>query len=901
MEENSVCKKDKKIYLQYTILFAVISLAVFAIFIKLNKGFIWERDGFKQHYIILYDFNQMMRSLFQNGFSTFSWNMGLGLDVIGQYSYYVLGDPFAYISLLFPIERLETIYSVLVILRMYCVGLAFIMYCRYQGKNKGNTLIGTIIYTFGGFVLWAGIRHPYFTNAAILLPLTFIGIDKLLKENKKVYLILITMLAMVNNYYFFYMIAIIDVIYAVVKYMVEYNEGIKVFFKKAGTAMLCYLIGILMASIILLPTIYAFLNSARTGYEQTYLYGSGAYKNFYMGLICMRHSHWTIIGLSSIILLMIPILFTKRKEKEAKTFWILLVITTIMLIVPVVSSIMNGFSFPNNRWIFAYSFILSYIVTICFNQKLDYSKKQIKIMTIFVAIYCLIGMCITKLRVITYLDFYASMGFCVLMWLVIVLSNTKQKKLTILLKYNEIFMILLIICNIWTTSYGLYHGNKKNSGYAKEFLNNHSVIQKSNTLKGKMKHFKEAIDYIKENDKEFYRIAKCDGTNQNLSLLYDYHGIQSFLSIGNGSIYDFTRSLEDINHLSTLCINGVDRRTQAMTMLGTKYYICHKKAVAYVPYGYELYKEIGDTQIYKNKYHVSMGMFYDNYLLKEEYNKLSPLQREQVLLTSAVIEEENHLVEKQENIEKYVDNIVRLDYQEKGNKIQNNQINVKDNNEEVTLIVDDIKPNTEIYLSIKNLKYTSKRKKKDFQIKASFQGVSNSENVLDKLSSAYYVDDSDILMNLGVVKERGNHELKITFNNKGKYSFDNLEILAVPMGQYEEKVSKIRKNEMKNILYDNQFVKGELNNQKNGILQISTSYSDGWRAFIDGKETEVIKVNKGFIGIVVEAGKHEIEFRYETPYLKLGIVLSIIGTIALIGVIIFEKTNLKNRLFKVTK
>lgn len=901
MEKNGVCKKDKKIYLQYTILFAIISLAVFAVFIKLNKGFIWERDGFKQHYIILYDFNKMMRSVFQNGFSTFSWNMGLGLDVIGQYSYYILGDPFAYISLLFPIEHLETIYSVLVILRMYCVGLAFIMYCRYQGKNKVNTLIGTIIYTFGGFVLWAGIRHPYFTNAAILLPLTFIGIDKLLKENKKVYLILITMLTMLNNYYFFYMIAIIDVIYAVVKYIVEYNEGIKVFLKKAGTAILCYLIGILIASIILLPTIYAFLNSARTGYEQTYSYSSGFYQNFYMGFICIRHGHWTIVGLSAIILLMIPILFTKRKEKEAKTFLTLLVITTIMLMVPIVSSIMNGFSFPNNRWIFGYSFILSYIVTICFSPKLEYSKKQIKIMTIFLAVYCLIGICITKLKVRTYLDFYASMGFCVLMWLVIILSNMKEKKMTILLKYNEILMILLIICNIWTTSYGLYRGNKKNSGYAKEFLNNHSIVEQSNTLKGKMKHFKEAIDYIKENDKDFYRIAKCDATNQNTSILYDYHGIQSFLSIGNGSVYDFTRSLEDTNHSSTLCINGADRRTQAMTMLGTKYYICGKKAVAYVPYGYELYKEIGDTQIYKNKHNVSVGIFYDNYLLKEEYNKLSPLQREQALLTSAVIEEDNHLVEKQKNIQEHVNNMVRLNYKEKGNKIQNNEINAKSNNEKVTLIVDDIKPNTEIYLSIKNLKYTSKRTRKDFQVKASFNGVSNSESVLDKLSSAYYVEDPDFLMNLGVAKEKANDELKITFNNKGKYSFDNIEVYAVPMEQYEEKVSKIKQNEMKNIVYGNQFIKGELNNQKNGILQISTSYSDGWKAFIDGKETEVIKVNKGFIGIVVEAGKHEIEFRYETPYLKLGIVLSIIGTIALIGVIIFEKTNIKDRLFKVTK
>lgn len=74
--------ESNKIYITYTILFCVISFVVFVVFIKNNKGFIWGSDGLTQHYVILYDFNQMVRGLFENGFSMLSWNMGLGLDVI---------------------------------------------------------------------------------------------------------------------------------------------------------------------------------------------------------------------------------------------------------------------------------------------------------------------------------------------------------------------------------------------------------------------------------------------------------------------------------------------------------------------------------------------------------------------------------------------------------------------------------------------------------------------------------------------------------------------------------------------------------------------------------------------------------------------------------------------------
>lgn len=890
-EKRNVLKnKNNKAYIIYTILFCVISIVVFAIFIKNNKGFIWQEDGFKQHYAILYDFNQMVRDMFSNGFSMLSWNMGLGLDVIGQYSYYVIGDPFAYISLLFPIKYLETIYSALIILRMYCVGLAFIAYCKYQGKSGINTIIGAIIYTFCGFVLYAGIRHPYFTNAAILLPLNLIGIEKLLRENKKSFLIFIIFISAISNYYFFYMITIINMTYAIVKYIFEYNKGIRDFFKKVFTAGLCYIIGILMASIILLPTIYAFLNSARTGCEQTSLYCSDFYQNLFMGLICMRFKNWTVISISSIVILMVPILLTKLKEKETKTYTSLLIITTLMLCIPFIASMMNGFSFPSNRWIFAYSFILSYIVTMCFQEKLRYSKKQMVFMGITLALYSLIGILVTKFKIKSNLDFYAAIVIAVLIWMIIVINNIKNKfisKINPILKYSNIIVICLITLNIFITSFALYSSRGK--GYVKEFLNNNSVSYRYSNLNGKINNFKEAVEYIKQNDKGFYRIAKCDTSNQNMSLIYDYNSIQTYLSIGNGEIYNFSCNLEDNCYSTTKCINGMDRRTKIMTFLGTKYYICSEKDARYIPYGYTLYKKIKDARIYINEKYLSAGVFYDSYILETEYQKLSPLEKEDALITTAVIEESIDYVKKEDSITDKIINVINLNYDIKNQEEISNIIKIKNKNQTISLKLEDIKPYMELYLSIKNLEYHLGTNRTDFKISTSFNGMKDSEQVQDYASSAYYIKNPNFLINLGTTTGKDSDELKITFNNKGTYTFDSLEILAVPMESYAEKIDKLRENEMTNIAYGNDFLSGTLKTNTNGILQMTTSYSDGWKAYIDGKETKIIKVNDGFVGIPVEAGNHKIEFRYTTPYINLGIILSAIGLVGFISIFILKK------------
>lgn len=887
IKNNKIFKVDK-IYIIYTILFCFISFIVFAVFWLNSRTFVWQGDGIKQHFAILYDFNQIIRNILKNGFPMLSWNMGLGLDIIGQYSYYVIGDPFAYISLLFPMEHLETAYNFLVLLRIYFVGLAFIAYCKYTKKEEMNTILGTIIYTFCGFVLYAGIRHPYFTNAAIFLPLTLIGTEKLLKENKKIFFIFIIFLSAICNYYFFYMITIINVIYGVIKYIFECNEGLKTFLKKIGSAILCYIIGILMASIILLPTIYSFLNSARTDAVQVSTYIKGFYEFFFLGTISMRFKNWAVVAVSSIVLLMMPLLFSKLKDREVRSYLALFLITTSMLLIPEVASLMNGFSFLSNRWVFAYSFILAYIVTLGFDTKLQYTKKQKAYMLITLIIYSIIGLFVTELKIKKNLDYYVVLAIAYFIFIIISLNYKNETKL----KIANYMVIIAVIANIFILATSLY--SSKGKGYAEEFIKSGTVLEKCSNANEKIENFKEAIEYIKQNDKSFYRIAKKELSYQNLSIMYEYNPIQLYLSIGNGSVFDLSDSLEDNSYSSTKCVNGADRRTKYTSLLANKYYICDRKHIRYVPYGYSLYHEIGNTLIYINENYLPIGIVYDSYITKEQFENLSALEKEDSLITTAMIENtENINIEN--NIDIRVDTPSKLNYTVKDNKTVNNSINITKNNESVELIINNIPSDVELYLSINNLKYIVDNNTTDFKITAKLDGISNSEDVKNRISSAYYMENPNFLINLGITKENQSNKLKVTFSRKGIYTFDSFEIFAVSMKNYEEKINKLKRNVMGNIEYGNNYIIGTVDLDKNGILQITTSYSDGWKAYVDGKQVEVLKVNEAFIGINIKEGYHTIRFEYETPYLKLGIVFSILGLIAYISLILISRKN--KRLF----
>ena len=61
------------------------------------------------------------------------------------------------------------------------------------------------------------------------------------------------------------------------------------------------------------------------------------------------------------------------------------------------------------------------------------------------------------------------------------------------------------------------------------------------------------------------------------------------------------------------------------------------------------------------------------------------------------------------------------------------------------------------------------------------------------------------------------------------------------------------------------------------VVFFSVPYSEGWTAYVNGNETRIIKANKGFMAIVVPAGECTIDFSYETPGLKSGIIVTAVA------------------------
>ena len=65
------------------------------------------------------------------------------------------------------------------------------------------------------------------------------------------------------------------------------------------------------------------------------------------------------------------------------------------------------------------------------------------------------------------------------------------------------------------------------------------------------------------------------------------------------------------------------------------------------------------------------------------------------------------------------------------------------------------------------------------------------------------------------------------------------------------------------------------NSDSKELILFQVPYESGWSAYVDGEETKIEKVDAGFMAIPVEAGKHSIVFKYTTPGLKAGMIVSL--------------------------
>ena len=83
-------------------------------------------------------------------------------------------------------------------------------------------------------------------------------------------------------------------------------------------------------------------------------------------------------------------------------------------------------------------------------------------------------------------------------------------------------------------------------------------------------------------------------------------------------------------------------------------------------------------------------------------------------------------------------------------------------------------------------------------------------------------------------------------------------------------------------------IEGTVNASGDGWLMLSIPYENGWTAYVDGKEVDIVRADVAFCAIQISEGEHSVSFRYQTPLIIPGMIISAICVTAFVALCVFE-------------
>ena len=190
-------------------------------------------------------------------------NTNLGANNIGSNSFYYLLNIFFLPTLLVPRALVPQMQAFLIITKMVLAGYVMKRLLDLFNVSKENSMMIGVAYAFCGWTLYY-LWFNHFIEITILFPLVLIGLEKLFKDLKPTFLIVSLFLSAITNYFFFIMICFCSVIYAGFRYFQQFKQFDN---KKRRDVIILgftsYVVGLLLAAIVLLPCFAVALESSR--------------------------------------------------------------------------------------------------------------------------------------------------------------------------------------------------------------------------------------------------------------------------------------------------------------------------------------------------------------------------------------------------------------------------------------------------------------------------------------------------------------------------------------------------------------------------------------------------------------------------------------------------------------
>ena len=327
--------------------------------------------------------------------------------------------------------------------------------------------------------------------------------------------------------------------------------------------------------------------------------------------------------------------------------------------------------------------------------------------------------------------------------------------------------------------------------------------------------------------------------------------------------------------------------------------------------------------VYQNNNFLPFGYTYSGAVARKEYSKMSAIEKQEALLQGVVLDKNESALKKVDT--EFLNKDINYSIVPGENvTYSDNKITTTKENSKIKLYLNDALENCETYISFKNMdfdgtseydlynddtsidpeeKYSKddlsdlggyelellKSEKMDYVSPTSIEiGISGQLGNYKTLvyrteKSLYFEGRKDFMINLDY-SEKPLRTVVINLPERGVYSFDELKVYCLPFTNYEEKVNSLKEDVLTNVdfhkykaSFSTNEITGDISLKENKFLMLTIPYSDGWKAYVDGKKVELLRANTAFSGIMMSKGNHKVRLKYDTPWLKLGINVSIAG------------------------
>ena len=553
-------------------------------------------------------FNILMNNSIKNGSFLWTWFNDLGSNFIGTFSFYNLFSPFNIIGYLFPSKCFPYLIGPIFILKYGICGICSYLFLQRYVKNKNYAVLGSLLYTFSGFQL-TNILFYHFHDVVVFFPLFLYSLDRFIYDKKRGRLALVILLCTLTNWFFFIGEGVFTFLYFIVKVICkDYKINKKLFFNLLFEVV----IGVLMALVVLLPTMLFIMDNPRIGSSWTFIsmfkYQFSNYFEIIRGMILppeamANRAMLTEFNYKSVelylpivgMILVIPYLLKNKKN----CFSILFIISLVFMFIP----ILNSSFFLFNTTYYARWFYMPILIMSLMSIKTLEDKLSIKSGLIYT------GGCVLLLIlfIIIYNKIYSFNIYN--QWYLIIIITEMLFGIGVLLickDYKNNILLLIIFVFIYVSFQGNYMTYK----------------YKYNNIK----YDKDYIEYISYNS-EFnkynnYRFNSSKSCNSNIGYIENINNIKTFNSNINGSSFKFYNSI------------GVERITNTDIEINNKNLNITDNRYNYV-------EDIDSYKIYENKDYLEFGYTVSDYIKEDDYNKLSNEERINILKEKVVLSDKD--------------------------------------------------------------------------------------------------------------------------------------------------------------------------------------------------------------------------------------------------------------------